>query len=175
MHKVAIVGLTSLETLAIRNILEGYVGIRSESHLSFASIKDRCDEFDRFVVSCEELVRHLDFFLPRKARVIAISRSSGDITSIFSTIPIDMDLTEIIPMFDTIMKDCENTEGNGELTTREIEVLRELVSGITVKEIADRLNISSSTVVTHRKNISAKLGIRSVSGLSLYAVMHGII
>ena len=44
-----------------------------------------------------------------------------------------------------------------------------------IKEIADSLNISVNTVLTHRKNISSKLGIRSVSGLSLYAMMNGII
>ena len=41
--------------------------------------------------------------------------------------------------------------------------------------IADRLNISVNTVLSHRKNITAKLGIKSVSGLSVYAIMNGII
>ena len=43
------------------------------------------------------------------------------------------------------------------------------------KEIADNLGISINTVLTHRKNLTAKLGIRSVSGLSFYAMMNGII
>ena len=46
---------------------------------------------------------------------------------------------------------------------------------MTNKEIADRLIISINTVLTHRKNISAKLGIRSISGLSVYAIMNGYI
>lgn len=61
------------------------------------------------------------------------------------------------------------------LTQREKEVLRQIAAGLTAKEIADCLGISANTVVTHRKNISAKLGIRSASGLSLYAMMNGII
>ena len=43
------------------------------------------------------------------------------------------------------------------------------------KEIADKLNISLNTVLTHRKNITAKLGIKTVSGLTFYAIMNGII
>jgi DNA-binding NarL/FixJ family response regulator len=62
-----------------------------------------------------------------------------------------------------------------ELSSREKDVLKELASGKTNKEIADALCISVNTVITHRKNISSKLGIRSASGLSLYALMNGII
>jgi DNA-binding CsgD family transcriptional regulator len=43
------------------------------------------------------------------------------------------------------------------------------------KEIADRLNISINTVLSHRKNLTAKLGIKTVSGLSFYAMMNGYI
>lgn len=61
------------------------------------------------------------------------------------------------------------------LTQRETMVLQLVVEGLINKEIADRLNISINTVLTHRKNISAKLGIKSVSGLSVYAIMNGIV
>lgn len=61
------------------------------------------------------------------------------------------------------------------LSDRETEVLKLLVTGLSNKEIADRLNISSHTVITHRKNISQKTGIKSVSGLTVYAVVKGIL
>ena len=61
------------------------------------------------------------------------------------------------------------------LTPREITVLQLVVQGFINKEIADQLHISINTVLTHRKNITAKLGIKSVSGLSVYAIMNGII
>jgi len=61
------------------------------------------------------------------------------------------------------------------LSDREIEVLALIVQGYINKEIADRLNIGLTTVITHRKNIMDKLGMRSVSALTIYAVMHGYV
>jgi DNA-binding NarL/FixJ family response regulator len=61
------------------------------------------------------------------------------------------------------------------LSNREIEVMSLIVQGLINKEIADRLNISLSTVITHRKNIMEKLGMKSVSALTIYAVMHGYV
>lgn len=61
------------------------------------------------------------------------------------------------------------------LSDREIDVLRLLASGMATKEIADTLNISTNTVITHRKNISLKTGIKSVSGLTIYAVVKKFI
>ena len=60
------------------------------------------------------------------------------------------------------------------LTKRETEVLRLLTQGLLNKEIADKLGISLHTVISHRKNIISKLGIKTVSGLTIYAMMHGI-
>ena len=66
-------------------------------------------------------------------------------------------------------------ENNKELSTRETDVLQLIVKGSTNKEIADKLNISLNTVLSHRKNITTKLGIKTVSGLTFYAIMNGII
>lgn len=61
------------------------------------------------------------------------------------------------------------------LSERETDVLKLLVGGNANKEIADKLNISTHTVISHRKNISQKTGIKSVSGLTIYAVVKNII
>jgi len=61
------------------------------------------------------------------------------------------------------------------LTDREIEVMSLIVQGYINKEIADKLNIGLTTVITHRKNIMDKLGMKSVSALTIYAVMHGYV
>lgn len=61
------------------------------------------------------------------------------------------------------------------LSDRETEVLQQLALGLSNKEIADKLNISVHTVITHRKNISQKTGIKTVSGLTIFAVVNKLI
>ncbi|PKP19447.1 MAG: hypothetical protein CVU05_11320 [Bacteroidetes bacterium HGW-Bacteroidetes-21] len=58
------------------------------------------------------------------------------------------------------------------LSDREVDVLRLIAEGLSNKEIACKLNISINTVITHRKNISQKTGIKSASGLTIYAVLN---
>jgi len=62
-----------------------------------------------------------------------------------------------------------------ELSSREKEILSSVAKGLTNKEIAEKYFISVNTVMTHRRNITAKLGINSISGLTVYAVIHGLI
>jgi DNA-binding NarL/FixJ family response regulator len=66
-------------------------------------------------------------------------------------------------------------EAKNELSEREREVLAKVAQGAMNKEIADSLSISLNTVITHRKNITAKLGIKTISGLTVYAIINGII
>jgi len=61
------------------------------------------------------------------------------------------------------------------ISSREKNILKHIALGLTNKEIADQLFISIHTVVTHRKNITQKLGIKSVSGLTVYAILHNLI
>ena len=68
-----------------------------------------------------------------------------------------------------------NSADGHDLSAREIEVLVLITKGLINKEIADRLNIGLATVITHRKNIMEKLGIKSVSALTIYAVMNGYV
>ena len=69
----------------------------------------------------------------------------------------------------------QEREEDDNLSPREIEVLTCLVNGMPNKEIADRLHISIHTVVRHRKNITLKTGIRSQSGLTIYAISKKIV
>jgi DNA-binding CsgD family transcriptional regulator len=61
------------------------------------------------------------------------------------------------------------------LSERETDVLKLLANGMANKEIADKLHISTNTVITHRKNISHKTGIKTVSGLTIYAVVQKLV
>ncbi len=62
-----------------------------------------------------------------------------------------------------------------DLTKRETAVLVEVAKGLTNKEIADALNLSVHTVISHRKNIMHKTGIKSVAGLTVYAMLNNLI
>ncbi len=61
------------------------------------------------------------------------------------------------------------------LSERETEVLKLLSKGLSNKEIADNLNISVHTAISHRKNLTQKTGIKSQSGLTIYALSNNII
>ena len=61
------------------------------------------------------------------------------------------------------------------LSERECEIVRCVVRGMANKQIAEQLFISLNTVLTHRKNISRKLNIHSVAGLTIYAIAAGLV
>ena len=74
-----------------------------------------------------------------------------------------------------IGKSNSKETGKEPLSIREIDVLKLVTKGKINKEIADELCISLNTVLSHRKNITSKLGIKTVSGLTFYAMMNGYI
>ncbi len=67
-----------------------------------------------------------------------------------------------------------SSSSNEKLTDREKDVLKLLLRGLANKEVADQLSISPHTVVSHRKNIIEKTGIKSLSGLAVYAILNNI-
>ncbi len=73
------------------------------------------------------------------------------------------------------LKYQHRTDHKEQLTRRETDVLKHLVQGLSNKEIAGQLNISVHTVISHRKNIIQKTGIKSQSGLTIYAISNQII
>ena len=83
---------------------------------------------------------------------------------------IESHLTEVLQ--------ADNTPSDGpdlyELSEREREVLIELANGLSNKEIATKLHISVHTAITHRKNIVKKTGIKSVAGLTVYAMLNNL-
>ncbi len=91
---------------------------------------------------------------------------------------------EIISIDDTsetmlkkIQKHIKNggDKNSSSLSDREVDVLKEIVRGRSNKEIADVLNISIHTVMSHRKNIMQKTGIKSQAGLTVYALTNNIL
>ena len=61
------------------------------------------------------------------------------------------------------------------LSAREREIIVCVVKGLTNKQIADALCISTHTVITHRRNIAAKLQIHSAAGLTIYAIVNNLV
>ncbi len=85
--------------------------------------------------------------------------------------------TRIIQKLQSAVEDAlQNPKGErGELSSRERDILIAVAKGNTNKEIADEYNISVYTVISHRRNISRKLGINSISGLTVYAIMNKLV
>ena len=73
--------------------------------------------------------------------------------------------------YDNAQQDAQREE----LSAREKEILVSVAQGLLNKEIADRHNISINTVITHRKNITRKIGIKTVAGLTAYAILNNLI
>lgn len=85
---------------------------------------------------------------------------------------------QVVEKLQSFFQESDSTYGNHDsctLSDREIDVLKTVALGFSNKEIADQLFISINTVITHRKNITGKLGIKTISGLTVYALMNHII
>lgn len=84
-------------------------------------------------------------------------------------------LKEKIVSFVVARKEALGSESSEEVTSRERDIIRDIALGLSSKEIADKNFISPHTVITHRKNIARKLGIKSISGLTIYAIVNKLI
>lgn len=185
--RIALVGLTILERMGLREIASLFPKVETVDFNHIGELALRENAADAFVVDSEAYLLNPSFFLPRRMQTLVVMRHSRRNRikeedrkmdeSLPATIYFDSDEAEIEDAVLSIIKEAKKIEtpADSQLSSREKEVLREVAGGKTNKEIADTLCISINTVITHRKNISGKLGIHSVSGLSLYAVMNGII
>ncbi|MCL2246924.1 MAG: response regulator transcription factor [Lentimicrobiaceae bacterium] len=82
---------------------------------------------------------------------------------------------KILKIIETAQPKNDKAADNVELSDREKEILIALSQGLANKEIADKLHISTHTVISHRKNIIRKTGIKTVSGLTLYAFFNNLV
>lgn len=181
--QIAIIIQDTLQYLGLLNLLTSYFSpVEISYYANFTSFAENGgDIYDYYFTGPEQFVVNADFFLPRKNKtVVLLKESNGQHTSAsFSNfLPVSASQEVIIDRLQELFA-SENTltqgEGNKDLSGREIEVLQLIVKGAINKEIADKLSISLNTVLSHRKNITAKLGIKTVSGLTFYAIMNGYI
>ena len=182
-RKIAVLLSDTLLHLGLQTLFDNYF---PELEIYFFSTfkelpqKQQKELFTLYLIDIDSFVLNLDYFLPRRNRII-IFHTNKDVLPVSSVnmISTKSSLEQIIASLERqlMLDDSINSpmdSGKG-LSDREINVLRQIVKGFTNKEIADHLNISLNTVLSHRKNITTKLGIKTVSGLTFYAMMNGIV
>lgn len=182
-RRIAIILPDTLQCMGLQQILVDYFPpveiFCSETFKLFC--QDNNDIYDYYFTSSDYFLLNADFFIPRRTKTMILTKVAVNICQANSGFYLSVDssleviLEQIQELFASETNNNLQGENNKDLSTREIEVLQLIVKGITNKEIADKLNISFNTVLTHRKNITSKLGIKTVSGLTFYAIMNGLI
>lgn len=175
MADAVIVDRDTLRALGLRYLLGKFFGMSAVTAGDVAEV-EACHLSGRtlFFVTPECYVAAREFFLPRGHVTVMLSGvAGGDIPSIDPA----ADESSLIDAIGRMIEERREADvpAGAELSQRETDVLRLVAMGYINKEIADTLSISVNTVLSHRKNITAKLGIRSASGLGFYAVMNGIV
>lgn len=82
---------------------------------------------------------------------------------------------QILCKITRLINEPEEDKRHESLSLREKEVIVCVIQGMTNKQIADKLCLSAHTVITHRRNISAKLDIHSTAGLTIYAIVNKLV
>ena len=175
MHRnkqIAIILPDTLQSIGLQSMLTDYFPPVEISHYptfeAFSTSGN--DTFDYYFTNAAL------FVLSRRSKTMVLidgTEGEGGLSAT-SHITIKASQEVIIEQLEQLFTGENNSissDNNKELSTRETDVLQLIVKGSTNKEIADKLN----TVLSHRKNITTKLGIKTVSGLTFYAIMNGII
>ena len=186
---VAIVCPNSLSVMGLRQLLAGISALVSvDAYASVDELKEAGpDRYLHLFVDMGVLMTDRNFFLERRHKTIVLTTQEEHekVLSEFHCLCITGSESHLVRSLLALMQrghamhqthpEARIPHKQTLLSPREIEVLALVVQGLINKEIADRLNISLATVITHRKNITEKLGMRSVSALTIYAVMNGYV
>ena len=187
--KIAIIDPNTLAAMGLKQLLQNVMPIMTvDTFGSFAELSaSQVDVYFHYFAAMNIVLENKAFFLEhrRKTIVLTLSLDSASQLSEFHSLCINVPEQQLVR---SLLAMEQHAHGNGQnlppmprmlqqkiLTDREIEVMSLIVQGYINKEIADRLSIGLATVVTHRKNIMDKLGMKSVSALTIYAVMHGYV
>ena len=187
--KLAIVDNNTLAMMGLKQMLQTVMPIMSvDTFGSFAELQTaRVDDYAHFFVAMDIVLSHRQFFMERRRKTIVLTLSLSDTSQLsgFHSLCINQPENALVR---SLLQLEQSAHGRGQhfppmpqvlqqkvLSDREIEVMSLIVQGHINKEIADKLCISLPTVITHRRNIMDKLGLRSVSALTIYAVTHGYV
>ncbi len=198
---IAIVAPNTLASMGlseiIRRMMPG-VNICLFTHFAELSNHPLADTFYHYFVSADEVLSGATYFLQRQHKTIVLVHGNEfmHLPKGFHTLNVcqnEKELTasilslaehshhangkepEVIRRAQHPTDDTANAKQKPILTPRERDVLKGIVKGLINKEIAACMGVSVATVITHRNNLTDKLGTRSVSALTIFAVMHGIV
>lgn len=187
--QIAILDNNMLAALGLKQLLQTVMPVMQVSIFhDFSSFEAAGpDTFFHYFVAVSIAVSHRDFFLRwvHKTIVLTTAVDPSQQLSGFHCLNLNTSEEELVRNLLTLEQMGHKGGKNFPalpkimskkiLSDREIEVLSEVAQGKINKEIAADLNISMTTVITHRKNIQEKLGLKTVSALTIYAVMHGYV
>ncbi len=186
----AIIDRNTLESTALKEILsQVFNQVEIQSYNSMESfIRDSNRHFIHFFVSSDILFTDAEEFetLKDMTTVLSLGGNTNIEKSGFRTLDVSYNEEELVCRLIQLQKigHYGNIEAKTRiskdkssrcLSNREKEVLRLMVMGFINKEIAQKLNISLTTVIFHRNNICEKLQTRSIGKLTIFAVLSGIV
>ena len=187
--KVAILDPNTLSALGLKSILQNVMPIMTvDTFGSFAELQSsHTEEYFHYFAAISIVLENKEFFMEHRRKTIVLTLSLDTMSQLSDFHCLCVNVTEQ-ELTRSLLALEQHAHGEGQnlppmpafmnrkiLSDREIEVMSLIVQGYINKEIADRLNIGLATVITHRKNIMDKLGLKSVSALTIYAVMHGYV
>lgn len=179
LDTVGVIGFSTMESLGWKELIHREFACRVRIFREVKELISDAESIGFYLITPEIIASNLDFFIPRRQKVIIVGKSDNDNLStvdnqkFINSYSDESDILSSLHKF--LIFDEEEGRRNSDLSQREIEVLKKVAEGKLNKEIADELFISVNTVITHRKNISVKLGVKSASGLTTYALMNGLI
>ena len=185
--KIAIVDPNTLAAIGLKGVLQNVMPIMTvDSFGTFAELEmNHPEEYVHFFVAMTIVLDNRDFFLNYRRRTIVLTTSVESMMDGFHCLCINVPEKQLIRSLLSLQQSAHAHGRNlppmpkvlqqKVLSDREIEVMNLIVQGFINKEIAEQLSIALSTVVTHRRNIMEKLGVKSVSALTIYAVTHGYV
>lgn len=188
-RKVFVIHNSEIVRKGIVAILRSYFNFEYVQYAEIKDLKPKEDEFENGLLFIFlELADSIDLSAIHKLRekntvkIIGICRSkieSKNIHGFTNCISLNSESKDIIDIISSVLKETEKTTSKkndgDELSVREKDVLQLVALGNSNKEIAEKLFISIHTVISHRKNITEKLGIKSISGLTVYAILNKLI
>lgn len=183
VFSIAIVDSNILSALGLQQILKDMapmVDIRI--FVTFSEMEVAKSQFVHYFVASRIYFEHTAFFRTRLQQTIVLVNGDMQIQGV-ATLNVCQSEKEVVKSIITLQRQghpdsshrMSADSGIVQLSPRELEVTILLTKGLINKEIADRMNISITTVITHRKNIMEKLKARSLADIIIYAVMNGYV